>query len=122
MDHAVDLIRNGLCEFIVVPGIITVDCDIHTAKVGRPGGATSGQSRLREVPTGAIEMWQSQFRQTEGADALHTLLYLCCHRPDLADQSAFAFLDAAGKQLHEVGHIGVGICQRSFIRHREVQE
>ena len=42
MDHAVDLIGNGLCEFIVVPGIITVDCDIHTAKVGRPGGATSG--------------------------------------------------------------------------------
>lgn len=69
MDHAVDLIGNGLCEFIVVPGIITVDCDIHTAKVGRPGGATSGQSRLREVPTGAIEMWQGQFRQTEGADA-----------------------------------------------------
>ena len=67
-------------------------------------------------------MRQGQFRQTEGTDALHTLLHLCCHRLDLADQTAFSFLDAAGKQLHEVRHIGVRICQRSFIRYREVQE
>ena len=67
-------------------------------------------------------MRQGQFRQPERADALHALLYLCCHRPDLADQTAFSFLDAAGKQLHEVRHIGVRICQRSFIRYREVQE
>lgn len=31
VDHAVDLIGNGLCQFIIVPGIITVNCDIHTA-------------------------------------------------------------------------------------------
>ena len=69
MDHAVDLIGNGLCEFIVVPGIVAIDRDIHTAKVGRPGGAASGQSRLREVPARAIEVRQGQFRQTEGTDA-----------------------------------------------------
>ena len=61
MDHAVDLIGNGLCEFIVVPGIVAIDRDIHTAKVGRPGGAASGQSRLREVPARAIEVRQGQF-------------------------------------------------------------
>lgn len=31
-------------------------------------------------------------------------------------------LDAAGQQLHEVGHILIRIGQRAFIRHREVQE
>ena len=99
MDHAVDLIGNGLCEFIIVPGVVSIDRDIHTAKVGRPGRTASGQSCLWEVPARAIEI-----RQTERADALHALLYLCCHRLDLADQTAFAFLDAAGKQLHEVRH------------------
>ena len=104
MDHAVDLIGNGLCEFIIVPGVVSIDRDIHTAKVGRPGRTASGQSCLWEVSARAIEMWQGQFRQTERADALNALLYLCCHRLDLADQTAFAFLDAAGKQLHEVRH------------------
>ena len=62
MDHAVDLIGNGLCEFIIVPGIVAVDRDIYATKVGRPGGAASGQSRLREVPARAIEVRQGQFR------------------------------------------------------------
>lgn len=69
MDHAVDLIGNGLCEFIIVPSVIAVDRDIHTAKVGRPGGTASGQSCLREVPSRAIEMRQGQFWQAEGTDA-----------------------------------------------------
>lgn len=67
-------------------------------------------------------MRQGQFRQAEGADALHTLLYFFCHRPDLADQSTLAFLDAASQQLHEVWHIGVCIRQRTLVRHRKVQE
>ena len=50
VDHTVDLIGNGLCQFVIVPGIVTVDCDIHTAKVGRPGRTASGQSCLWEVP------------------------------------------------------------------------
>ena len=50
MDHAVDLIGNGLCEFIIVPGVVSIDRDIHTAKVGRPGRTASGQSCLWEVP------------------------------------------------------------------------
>ncbi len=104
VDHAVDLIGNDLCEFIIVPGVVSIDRDIHTAKVGRPGRTASGQSCLWEVSARAIEMWQGQFRQTERAGAINALLYLCCHRLDLADQTAFAFLDAAGKQLHEVRH------------------
>ena len=88
MDHAVDLIGNGLCGFIIVPSVVSIDRDIHTAKVGRPGRTASGQSCLWEVPVRAIEMWQGQFRQTERADALYALLYLCCHRLDLADQTA----------------------------------
>ena len=122
MDHAVDLIGNGLCQFIIVPGIVTVDRDIHTAKVGRPGHTSSGQSCLWEVPARAIEVRQGQFRQAEGTDALHALLYFRSHRLDLADQTTLILLDAAGKQLHEVWHIGIRICQRSFIRHGEVQE
>ena len=46
MDHAVDLIGNGLCEFIIVPDVVFIDRDIHTAKVGRPGRTASGQSCL----------------------------------------------------------------------------
>ena len=65
MNHAVDLIRNGLCEFIIVPGIVAIDRDIHATKVGRPGRTASGQSRLREVPSRTIEVWQSQFRLKE---------------------------------------------------------
>ena len=34
VDHAVDLIGNGLCEFIIVPGIVAVDRDIYATKVG----------------------------------------------------------------------------------------
>ena len=58
MDHAVDLIGNGLCEFIIVPGVVSIDRDIHTAKVGRPGRTASGQSCLWEVSARAIEMWR----------------------------------------------------------------
>ena len=65
MDHAVDLICNGLCEFIVVPSVIAIDRDIHTAKVGRPCRTASGQSCLREVPARAIEVRQGQFWQKE---------------------------------------------------------
>ena len=79
MDHAVDLISNGLGEFIIVPSVIAIDRDIHTAKVGRPGGTASGQSCLWEVPTRTIEVWQGQLRLGERADILHTLLHLCCH-------------------------------------------
>lgn len=70
MDHAVDLIGNGLCGFIIVPSVVSIDRDIHTAKVGRPGRTASGQSCLWEVSARAIEMWQGQFRQTERADAV----------------------------------------------------
>ena len=32
------------------------------------------------------------------------------------------FLNAGRQQLHEVGHIGICIGQRSFVRHREMQQ
>ena len=70
MDHAVDLIGNGLCEFIIVPGVVSIDRDIHTAKVGRPGRTAPARAACGKVPARAIEMRQGQFRQTERADAV----------------------------------------------------
>lgn len=138
-DHAVDLVGHDTGKLIVVSGVVAVDRDVYAAQVGGlvvigrivVGGASAGHARkgrFREPEHGQVDPRELEILQHPKAEQVilliphtrHLLPDLGCQRLHTVDDRAGILSDTAFQQLHEVGHIGVGIGKRAFIRHREM--